>query len=248
MEKIKFHNFSKIIILLIILILASCREETERTISFEESYSKVEDSVLMEFNLVKASSKNEPFSSLINKTIEDSIVRILYQAKRKSNNKTIDDAIISFKREYAHFKSEFNDPEVHFECTFDTEVLYQSDEILTIALTSYFNLGGAHGNSYISILNFDKQTQSLINSNLELLDNSDEFKVRFNKSFKEKLTKQLESEVEIESTCISLPNQIGLNYEGVLFIYNAYEIDIIGSELFEFVIPYNEIEKSLNYH
>jgi len=248
MEKFKFQKFLKIITFLMVLLIASCGEDTDRTISFEESYSKVEDSVFMEFNLVKAYSKNEIFSSLINKTIEDSIVRILYQGKRKSNNKTIDDAIVSFKREYAQFKSEFNEPEVLFECTFDTEVLYQSDEIITIGLTSYFNLGGAHGNSYISILNFDKQTQSIINSNLELLDNSDEFKVLFNKSFKEKLTNQLESDVEIESSSISLPNQIGLNDEGVLFIYNAYEIDIIGSELFEFVIPYDEIEKSLNYH
>ena len=248
MEKFKFQKFLKIITFLMVLLIASCGEDTDRTISFEGSYSKVEDSVFMEFNLVKAYSKNEIFSSLINKTIEDSIVRILYQGKRKSNNKTIDDAIVSFKREYAQFKSEFNEPEVLFIGTFDTEVLYQSDEIITIGLTSYFNLGGAHGNSYISVLNFDKQTQSIINSNLELLDNSDEFKVLFNKSFKEELTKQLESDVEIESTSISLPNQISLNYEGVLFIYNAYEIDIIGPELFEFVIPYNEIEKSLNYH
>ena len=40
---------------------------------------------------------------------------------------------------------------------------------------------------------------------------------------------------------------IGFNEDGILFLYNSYELEFLGQEIFEFIIPYEAIAQYLNY-
>ena len=61
-------------------------------------------------------------------------------------NTSIESAIQAFDSEYKKFKTDFPDSDQVWEISVETEILYASKEVLTIALNTYIDTGGAHGN------------------------------------------------------------------------------------------------------
>jgi len=141
-------------------------------------------------------------------------------------------------------KTDFPESAQIWEAQIDGEKLYQSPEIISIAITSYINTGGAHGNLNISFLNFNGETGNLITNN-NLFKNIDAFKeiakTYFNETIKDK-------DILFDSKKFVLPENIAYNEEGVVLLYNTYEIAPYSSGIIEFTIPFEKISNFLVFN
>lgn len=239
------YIFSVVLFVFITLLFYSCKKEKNVAITFEEENSIIEDSVLVELNLIKASG-DKSLSKKINETIEARVIEGLQLEIDEAMPKSIDEAINSFKKQYAILNQEFDENSLNFEATFDTELLTNTEDIVCIALTSYINTGGAHGNSYIKLLNFDKRSQNQLKTD-ELIKEEDAFFTLYRTHFIKNVKKQFPNLNFEQEDYITLPENIGFNADGILFLYNNYELNFLGQEIFEFVISFEEINEYLNY-
>jgi len=212
-------------------------------IIFTEINELYEDNAVVELNIPKAEGNTEQ-SHTINKVIENHIANMLVFLEEPSDTLQLNYAIKSFDTEYKSFKEGFGEGNMVWDASFDGEVTYQSPELISIAINSYVNSGGAHGNSNVTFYNFDAFGNILKFD--DLFTNKDELTSVVKTFFKE----------ETEGSSINyffgekfhLPANIGFNDEGVLFFYNVYEIASYADGITEFTIPFEELEAFLKLY
>lgn len=181
----------------------------------------------------------------INKKLKSIISEAIVYGDSIDEKLPLEAQIDSFNLQYQNFKNEFPDAPMIWEIQVDGEVLYQSPEIITIALTIYSNTGGAHGISTITLVNFDSVSGENLQP-LDLFNNltavTDMAKLVFDKQIEGK-----ESEY-FNSGSFELSQNIGFSDDGILFLYNVYEIAPYSTGMSEFTIPFDDLETYLNYH
>jgi hypothetical protein len=227
---------------LLIILAFSCDEAVNTT--FSESTFEYTESVLVEVNIPKADGESN-ISAQINSTIENHIANMLNFSEDVSDTISLKNAITKFEKEYEAFKSDFQESSLVWEAMFDGEVTYHSPLVITIAINSYLNTGGAHGNLNISLFNFDTSTGKLL-SNDKLISNHISFSDIAKKHFKEHTNTQEEFGDYFFGEAFHLPANIGYNKEGVLLFYNVYEIASYAVGVTEFTIPFEEVEDFLS--
>jgi hypothetical protein len=227
---------------LLIILAFSCDEAVNTT--FSESTFEYTESVLVEVNIPKADGESN-ISAQINSTIENHIANMLNFSEDVSDTISLKNAITKFEKEYEAFKSDFQESSLVWEAMFDGEVTYHSPLVITIAINSYLNTGGAHGNLNISLFNFDTSTGKLL-SNDKLISNHISFSDIAKKHFKEHTNTQEEFGDYFFGEAFHLPANIGYNKEGVLLFYNVYEIASYAIGVTEFTIPFEEVEDFLS--
>ena len=227
-----------ILILLIGCSLISCKENiplhfTERNIEFS-------DDAVIEINIPNADGTNSVAES-INSIIENFIVNTISFGEDSLINISLNDAAKKFDSMYVTFKDDFEESFLVWEAFIDGEVTYQSPEITCIAINSYLNTGGAHGNMNISFLNFNSQTGQLM-QNDDIIKNND-----FIKLAEKYFTLELQEESNEDGfddyffgDDFHLPENIGFSDEGVILLYNVYEIAPYSEGIIEFTIPFEE--------
>jgi hypothetical protein len=119
--------------------------------------------------------------------------------------------------------------------------------VITISIDSYTFTGGAHGNSVITLLNFDPETGNSYAQD-DIFKKSNEFTELVKRHFKKEseAKKTNNQDVYFYGEDFRLPENIGFNEEGVIFLYNTYEMSSYAGGITEFTIPYAEIYKFLN--
>jgi hypothetical protein len=118
--------------------------------------------------------------------------------------------------------------------------------VITISVDSYTFTGGAHGNSVITLLNFDPETGNLYTQN-DIFIKSNKLTELVEKYFKkESVSKSNNDGDYFFGEDFKLPENVGFNEEGVIFLYNTYEIASYAQGITEFTIPYAEIYDYLN--
>lgn len=222
-------------------LIFSCAVTTP--LAFTEINELYDDNAVIELNIPMAKG-NTVQSNAVNKVIESHIANTLVFMEEPSDTIKLSSAIKSFDSEYKSFKEGFSESAMVWDASFDGEVMYQSSELISIAINSYVNSGGAHGNSNIVFFNFD--------SSGNLLKFDDLF------SNKEGLITVVESyfNKETEGSSVNyffdepfhLPENFGFNVEGVIFFYNVYEIASYADGITEFTIPYSELEPFLKLY
>ncbi len=227
---------------LFFLILFSCEEVI--VVNFTETNAFFEENAIIELNIPKAEG-TENASKAINNIIENHIANILVFLDEPSDTLRLDYAIRNFDAEYKSFKDGFGESAMVWDASFDGEVTYQSSELISIAINSYVNSGGAHGNLNVTFFNFDA-------SSGELLKFDDIF------NDKEALTRIVKTHFEEETKDNSInyffgepfshPANIGFNDQGVIFFYNVYEIASYADGITEFTVPFDDIEPYLNIY
>ena len=154
-------------------IFIGCNETLKTT--FSEINISTEKNTIIEINIPKANG-NEVLKNNINFKIEEIVIDALHTGNTDNvTSKSIEESISSFNEEYNNFKSDFPESKQQWEVQIDGEVIYESIEIISIAMTSYINTGGAHGSLHISFLNFNAETGHLILNN-ELFNDIEAFK------------------------------------------------------------------------
>lgn len=233
----------KIHLLIVLSIIFSCKEEAK--ISFTEFNIAFSENSIVEINAPRVETKSNIGDS-INSKIENHIADMLNFGEDESNI-ILGDALEKFDLEYVKFKTDFEENSLVWEAVFDGEVTYQSSEIISIAINSYLNTGGAHGNMNITFLNFNPENGKLYKVK-DFINDQD--------AFEDIAKKYFEAEIQLSETekfedyffgeDFHLPANIGFSDEGVILFYNVYEIASYAIGATEFTIPFEEVNSLLN--
>lgn len=228
--------------LIISLFSQTCQED--KALEFKEINLTTSTNNIVEINVPEAFGDIE-VSKKINKRINQVIISSL-NTNTESNTPqlTVSESIDYFNQEYNTFKVDFPETVLEWDAQIDGEVMYQSDEIVSIAITSYMNTGGAHGNLIITFLNFDIYTGEQL-KNEALFRDYLSFTEIANEYFNEEIADK--KELYFEPDNFKLPENIGFNYEGVILLYNTYEIAPYSSGITEINIPWETLQGSLNF-
>ncbi|MCL5127371.1 DUF3298 and DUF4163 domain-containing protein [Algibacter sp. L4_22] len=225
------------------MLLFSCKDDIDTT--FEDINITTEENTIVEVNIPKALG-NTSISNAINSAINKEVIADLHIGEPESiRTTTIKESITTFNKEFDNFQTDFPETTQVWEAQIDGEIMFTSPDIISIALTSYTNTGGAHGMLKISFLNFEASTGKTI-SNENLINDIEAFKQIASPYFKEATKDKdiFESELDI----FNLPENMGYNDEGIVLLYNAYEIAPYSTGIIEFEIPFNEIESYLTFN
>ncbi|NMH87403.1 DUF4163 domain-containing protein [Flavivirga sp. Y03] len=220
----------------------ACKNEIKLT--FSEVNISASNNKLVEVNIPNAIG-NEDVVNRINATISKNVIASLQIGDLDNmTSKTIEESITTFNKEFQMFKTDFPESMQPWEAQIDGEIIFQSLEIISIALTSYVNTGGVHGTLNISFLNFETQTGHLI-PNDKLFKDIESFKktakIYFDKTIEDK-------DIVLENTNIfKLASNIAYSDTGIVLLYNTNEIIPYPTDIIEFTIPFNEVGPLLNF-
>ena len=123
------------------------------TTTFIDINITTDNNKLVEINIPNAIG-TDLISVNINSEISKVVIAELHVGEADSStSKSIEESITLFNDEYNDFNTDFPDSTAPWEVQIDGEILFESSEIISIAITSYMNTGGAHGITNISITN-----------------------------------------------------------------------------------------------
>ncbi|QDO93373.1 DUF3298 and DUF4163 domain-containing protein [Formosa sediminum] len=227
-------------ILYCLFILASCTQKKELT--FSEQHITTPNNTIVDINIPKANGNNN-VALHINESLNQFVATALEFNEMDETSITIEEHINRFNTEYKNFKSQFPDSSQEWEAQIDGEVIYNSPEVISISLTTYSNTGGAHGILVITFLNFNAQTGALLTTS-KLFRNKEEFTTFASPYFKDEIAER--EDMYLEPDNFILPQNIGYSPDGLILLYNTYEIAPYATGITEFVIPYNEANSYLN--
>ncbi|MFP4844743.1 DUF3298 domain-containing protein [Winogradskyella sp. PE311] len=227
----------------IILLINSCSNEF-KPVNFE--ITSIENSFESEISVIyDKASENDEISKKINFKIEETIISTLSFPEKKTNLRAV---LEDFDTEYLKFKSDFpEESEPIWELHIETEKTYQSEDVITLAISTYEYKGGAHGNDKIKFLNLNAKTGDILNQK-DILKNSKVFetiaKTYFLKNL-ENRDENLKMEDYFFGKPFQLPENIGFSDDGLVLLYNTYEVASYAQGYTEFVIPFDELEDQL---
>ena len=168
----------------------------------------------------------DSINNQINRSISTSLAGFIADSLGKSSDFSIlSNYIIN---SYEDFREEFADYAQKWYVEILSNILRNNDRICCIAIETNSYLGGAHGNDWLEILNFDTQTGNKISWN-DLINDQNKFMQIAEKTFRE--DNELANDADLneegyffENNLYRLPENIGITNKGILFLYNAYEI------------------------
>ena len=229
--------------LVLSFFLFSCNENPNQ-LTFSEEIVTTPANSLVHITIPKADG-NTAVSEKINSKIESLVSHAINIGDSDTEMPPLKAQIDSFNIQFQKFKEEFPDSPMVWEAQIDGEVLYQSSEIITVALTTYSNTGGAHGVTIISFLNFDTASGESI-ENAALFNDQEGFKTLAKTYFLEEIKGKEGDYWNLND--YQLPTNIGFSEDGLILFYNVYEIAPYSSGATEFNIPFEKADSYLNYH
>lgn len=227
-------------VFILFIVLQSCEKEVK---ALEFKTNAIGDSFEADIEVIYDLAKgNSDVAKLINSQIEKQIIESIPNTQ---NNQSIEEAINAFEKSYVDFKGEFFDTERPWTLTVETEIVYQTKTLISIALSTYSDTGGAHGNDSIQFLNFNPENGALYELE-DLIIDINGFTSLAEAHFLENMKGEGNSIDEFFfGKDFQLPESIGFNEEGIILLYNTYEIASYNQGITEFVIPIEEVEKYL---
>lgn len=225
------------------ILLSSCVQEN--LFEFSETAIDKKDPVTIQV-IYSIINGNSDVSTKINNSIESTLAQQIAFFEEDTDDLTLEDAISQFENRFVSFKNDFEANEAPWEVIINSEVVFQSMYVITISVDSYTFTGGAHGNSVITLLNFDPETGNLYTQD-DIFIKSNELKQLVEKYFKKESASKSNNDGDyFFGEDFRLPENVGFNEEGVIFLYNTYEIASYAQGITEFTIPYAEIYDYLN--
>jgi hypothetical protein len=235
-----------ILLALVLSLFFTCGEEIY--VDFLEEQITTSEAAEISINFPKAKG-NAVVSEAINNTIKNHIVNQTNLSEDSLTNISIADAVDRFNTEFKNFKTNFPDSAQKWEAFIDGEVTYRSADVICIAINSYLDTGGAHGNTNVKFFNFNPQTGELY-SKQELIDNFEGLSVLIENKLHENLKSNSGDVTEdfFFGKNFQLPESIGYSDEGLIILYNPYEIASYSQGIIEFTIPYNEVDAFMSIY
>lgn len=236
------RKYKYLITIFCFIAFFNCEEE-QKTV-FSDINITTENNGLVEVNIPEAIG-NKTVTNQINSEIQKKVISALHIGNPDEvTASSIEESIIAFNDEFKAFKTDFPETSQLWEAQIDGEVMYQSPELTSIAITSYTNTGGAHGILNISFLNFDSKTGKTIEIS-QLFNNIEAFKQVTERYFKE-ATK--DKSLLLDYKAFKLPANIGYSEDGLVLLYNTYEVAPYATGIIELAIPFEIAEPYLVFN
>lgn len=183
------------------------------------------------FNIhfLEASSSTEN-AQLFNAEISNEIVQLLlsFQEDFSPASTTIEEAILVFIDDYRKYQRDLGSLSFSYEADTYMEIIYQSNDLISIDLNFYLFTGGAHGYGGTRFLNFDRSTGKQFSME-ELFTDIKPLEEIAEKMIREQY--QIPADQNINATGLwfendqfHLPKNIGFTENEILLVYNQYEI------------------------
>ena len=215
-------------------------------VDFSEEIIETSEGAEIALNFPKAEGTKD-ITNRINQTLENYIIKQINVSENEDTDGNLYDAIAKFNYEYKSFKNDFPDSAQQWEVLIDGEVTYRSPEIISIAITSYLDTGGAHGSSSVKFFNFNPQTGEQLHIK-DLVNN----RQGLSNIIKEKLIIEIKADSDANGMEdvffgkeFQLPETLGYSDEGLIVLYNPYEIATYSQGIVEFTIPFEDISRFL---
>lgn len=227
-----------LIILCFFLLFLCCKKEI--SITFSETNFTSANNRIVEVNIPLVEENNDIGRS-INLAIKNYVIASLQIEEKDLDSISVEESIENFNKSYSNFINEFHESAQEWDAQIDGEVIYKSEDVISISLTSYTNTGGAHGNINISFLNFEATTGRLMDNEM-LFTDIDAFKTIAKPHFKANIKNK---DLLFDEETFKLPKNIGYSDDGIILLYNTYEIAPYSTGIIEFAIPFEKVNPVL---
>jgi len=238
---LKFYS-----LLVCLLIVFSCEKENASP-SFSEVNILNEDVAKIEINMPMAHG-NAQVSAKINATLNEFVCDALHLDASNEKQETIKASIKAFNESFSNFNtlisSELKSELPVWEAFVDGELIYNNETISCIAMNTSINTGAANTSMVFKFFNFDNKTGNLLTTE-ELVNNLSEFKILIKQYYDKEINASF-NDVEISNNTFKLPENLGFSDEGVIILYDNFDLGSFENEIIEFTIPYDVVNPYLN--
>jgi hypothetical protein len=250
------------------LLFAACKKETEKTENTTETIvtetpvlafankdysqrSKVgcRDTLCTYVRISVPDASGVPaVSDSINNKVFHVVRSIVYFGEKPTNAKSYNELMTSFITSYEELKKDFAES-FPWEAKIKARVDYQSDSIINIKLNNYMFTGGAHGYEGNRSLIFNAKSGRSLTYD-QIFKDKKAFTAFAEKKFREKYKIPAGKSINItglmfENDKFILPQNIFYTDNGMLLLYNAYEVASFADGTKELLIPYSEADAFL---
>ena len=207
------------------------------------------DSLCYELNIQNIEVKGGPVEvrNSINNELNSYLITTLggFLSDDAQSYQDLKQCVEALVQDYKRISVDFEDFNQDWNISIDTELKNKDDEIISILSSVESYLGGAHGNHWNDFLNFDARNGKMITWKDLITD-----EIRFTKIAEAdfRLERKLPTNADLEREgyffdegVFKLPENIGFSEQGVILIYNPYEVAPYSMGSIEFIIPWEEI-------
>src|SRR5690554_2382239 len=226
------HNY--FIFLMLVFLAAGCKKEIPLQFSEVEitkaTFSECEKRDCPEIFIKYPEAKGSAVADSINKHIKNITVALLdFEQDVLKTSKTIEEAAFDFFNTQLQYETDFVDEGfVPFEAIIESQLLFESEDLISFKTNFYIYTGGAHGYSGVRYLNIDKKSGAKLKAK-KLFTNLSAFTTLVEKKFRE--TYDITTDNSINSTgfwfeneVFYLPENIGITENEIILAFNSYEI------------------------
>lgn len=197
---------------------------------------------------IPQADEGKQLGRVVNRAVREEIIHWL-DYDEEGQAETIPQAIEAFGAGFEALRTEFPDETIGWEATVEARTTYESPDVLSLLLEGYIFTGGAHGYTSSRYLNFNKKDASEMDA-WQLFSDLEGFE-RFAES-RFRAAYQIPPEADINSTgfmfedgIFELPENMGLEPEGLVLLYNPYEVASYADGLIRLVLEYEDIKPFL---
>ncbi|MCE7054355.1 DUF3298 and DUF4163 domain-containing protein [Algoriphagus sp. AGSA1] len=239
----------KHLLLIAMLLFFSCeeKEETEEQLTFTTktfSSERCVDESCAKVEINWPVAENSDAAAPLNEAIMEQLLVYFHQDKDFVN---LDSAAKDYLDSFVEFKTEFPDAPGEWMVELDAKLTYESDSTLSFIFTEFNYSGGAHPNSSVYYLNFDKLTGKSLPVDRVVLDQKKMLDLA-EKAFRE--YHEVEEGLELNEdgrfflpdTGFFLPNAIGYEGDTLHLTYIPYEIGPYAMGYTELEFPIREVK------
>ncbi|HMQ60503.1 MAG TPA: DUF3298 and DUF4163 domain-containing protein [Flavilitoribacter sp.] len=157
---------------------------------------------------------------------------------------SMDTIAVGLIKEYEDQLRESPDYSLPWEVAVSGEVLSNTEKWASVSIGTYSYMGGAHPNSFVSLLNFDLSSGKTLSLE-DITADMNKLKALVQVKFRE--VRNLMDGQNFDETDFfwgqgfTLPENFALGNEGLYFFYNPYEVASYASGPTEFTIPYDHL-------
>lgn len=228
---------------LLSLLLSGCQQQQELGFTPREYLGEVCADCPSVRVYIPEASEDKALGRTVNRSVREEVIEWL-DYDEVSGATDIPGAIRAFGAGYRNLKEQFADEAIGWEATVEGVLTLESEELLSLKLDGYIFTGGAHGFTRTRYLNFDRKSGREL-ENRELFRDLPGLEALAETAFRR--SQGIGAAADINSTGFmfednrfSLPDNIGFEAEGLVLLYNPYEVASYADGPVRIVISYSD--------
>ena len=231
-----------------LLLVCACKKDNI-PLQFSEINILNDTQTIVEINMPKAQGDSQ-VSKTINATLNSFVCSALHLDTSKEKQETLDSSIEDFNASFLEFNtsisSELQGELPIWEALIEGELVYSNKNIACVAMSSSINTGAANSAMVFQFFNFNTNTGALFTTE-ELVNNIPDFTDLVKKYYDKEIGASfIDAEQLSNNNTFKLPKTLGFSDEGVIILYDNFEVGAFEKEIIEFMIPFEVANEYLN--